>query len=483
MMMLAIWLGVAFFGGLALVIFVPWSAARLAGLKWQEQISDYYVWLAMTAGTKIAIVARPGTLELVRKVYDSDQKADKDSKHGDPRHHKDDFGVLSRLKNKSFAFAINSRNVYVDPLIAEIGGKVNEAIERGDIGPEKNSDVMRDGIPIGKKSELVDITDARHLSSGSCEPEWGHESYEMTQISQEGFNEPVSFGQVMVILLAGIGSMFTMWFLTGQSSPSGGTTLTALLVLFATSQMKSREIGAAAYVLLWILSIPILAFSMGGLLTGILVTLVLFGLPVMWVGSIALLGPSMPKILGMMNCSIFWILAQLSVGRGVIVRRATGEYEHHALLTADKDDDHDYYCILDEGDELPIDGSNGDLVRFAWAPLGVTAEKTDHNMSPISESPPESAATDGGWIVPKNKRQGYQPRLRVPGDDEWLVTLPQLASLCKGSAETDAIEHGRDKALTKYGGAQQIGMIALTLGIVGAMVIGGMMGFLAAGGF
>ena len=482
---LLIWLAVAVLAGLCLVIFVPWTAARIAGPEWQEWVSDIYVWLAMTAGTKLAIVARPGTLELVRKKFDSDIKADKDTKHGDARHHHDNFGVLSRLKNKSFGIAIDSRNEYVDPLLAEIGAKTKEKLERDEIGPNKEKQQMFDGIPIAKTSELVDITDAKHLASGACEPEWGQESYEMTKISQEKFNEKVSFGQIMTIMLAAIASMVTMWFLTGQDSPdaSTGTTVSTLLLMASVTgrKLNKRELAAAGFVGIWLL-IPVLAMMQIGIVGGILVGFVMLSVAAAIPGFVALMGPSLPGFMGMIFCSVFWILAQLAVGRGVIVRRATGEYEHHALRDAPKDSEHDYLCVLDDGKELEINGSNGDLFRFAWAPLGITAEKDEQNMAPITETLPEKAIADGGHIQTASSRQGWNPVLKAPEEDEWLVTLPQLATWCQQSAESEAIEHGRDKALTEHGGKQQIGMIALTIGMVMAILVGGLMGFLAGGG-
>lgn len=484
MFYLMIWLAVGFLAGICLVIFVPWSAARIAGPEWQEWVSDIYVWLAMTAGTKTAIVARPGTLELVPKKYDSDIKADKDTQHGDPRHHHDHFGVLSRLKNKSFGFAIDSHNEYVDPLLAELGGRAKEVLERDEIGPKEQKRQMFDGITVPQTSELVDITDAKHLCSGNCEPEWGNESYEMTKISQEKFNEKVSFGQVMMIIVAALGSMVTMWFLTGQDAPGtgGGTTVSLLALIASTSiAMKSREIAAVGYIAIWFF-IPVIAALQVGIVGGVLVFLVMTATAVAIPGWIALFGPSIPRSIGMIFCSIFWILAQLTVGKGVIVRRATGEYEHHALRDAPDGEDHDYVATLDDGKELEINGSNGDLFRFGWAPLGVAAEKGEQNMAPICETPPKQAATDGGHIQAENTRQGWYPVIPVPDDDEWLVTLPQLATWCRKSAESEAIEHGRDKALTEHGGQQQLGMIALTIGMVGAILIGSLMGWLAGGG-
>ncbi|WP_435551966.1 hypothetical protein [Natrinema sp. CGMCC1.2065] len=719
-MMFLVWMGLAFFAGLALYIVMPWTAAKIAGDDWIESVSGTYVWLAQTAAHKSAIVERDGTLELVSKRFDSEILGDKDKEHGDLRHHQDGFSVLSRLKNKSFGVALGDRAEYVSPLLAELGGEAWRAKENDEIGRDQRTvetsggkktteSVMRDGILIDKASKLVDVSRARHLTTGDADPEDGHESYLWTEISQEKFNERMSFGQTMVIVLGALGAMVTMFYLTSQTggsasanAASGGgggggsvtdaanntTTVSMLFILAALSRfdlewVKSggRKTAAVLWVVGWIVTWPLTALVMEGLVMALLVAIVMTGVALLLPVGIALLGPSIPKGVGLILARGHWILAQLTVGRGILVRRETGEYEHHKLyraetsveetlsarltnndrhekatdtgldwmssvdgdngsvlvhlettnevetiaeatlsvtanfenesrtlidetfddvdaikehanlpvtsgreiatdggesedddlptvdlgsdlqsspdddsffgdsateddgidpdleealddaevddreassggwdwnplsifrddeeedeeedeqeigdlvdveivleVEAERDLDHNFVATLADGTELPVHGSEGDLYRFGWAPLGVTEEKGPANMDPITDSPPEDVQADGGRIVPNNTRQGYRPMLKLPDEDDgdqYLVTLPQLYSWCQGTSESETIEQGRDKALSEHGGAQQIGMAVFSVIVLASVVIGGAFGWIAAGG-
>lgn len=511
-MMFFIWMGLAFFAGLALYLVTPWTAAKIAGEDWVEYVSGLYVWLAQTAVTKSAIVERDGTLELVSKRFDSEIHGDKDKEHGDPRHHRDGLSVLSRLKNKSFGVALHDRAEYVSPLLAELGEsawRAREANELGSYTTGEGIDRMRDGITVPRASRLVDLSRARHLTTGDADPEDGHESYLRTKISQEQFNEKLSFGQSLMIVLGFIGSAVAMFYLTSQTGGAGtassapapspttnttnATNTTTVSVLFLLSTLGlsdidfddlARKLGAVAWIIGWVVTWPLTALLMDGLMTAMLVLVVMTGVAMAVPAGIALAGPSIPKSIGLILARGHWILAQLSVGRGMLVRRETGEYEHHKLYHADSDADHDFEVLLNDGTTLPVNGSEGDLYRFGWAPLGITEEKGESNMGPITQDTSElpTLSADGGRIGPDNKRQGHQPAIKIPQGDNWLVTLPQLWSWCQGSSESKTIEQGRDKALSEHGGAQQIGGLVFTIAVLASTVIGGAFGFLAGGG-
>lgn len=493
MIWLAIWALAGLLAGICLVIFVPWTAATIAGDEYREQVSDWYVYLAQTAASKTAVVARPGSLDLVPKRYDAAYKGDRDSTQDDPQIHYNNFDVLSRIKNKPFGFALDARSEYVSPLLAEIGEELRDLRDTDEVGPKrvpvetKDGDIVReeqmhDGIPIPRVSRLVDIEAADYLTSGACAPEDPYKAKVKTNTSQEKFHEKVSFGTMMIVVIAGLGTLMATWFITdsGASADPSGTTISLLALFGTTAKLNARELGAGLWVAMWLLVVPVLAFALGGLIVGAITTVVMFGTAISMVGGIILFGPSLPVSIGMIFCNIFWILAQITVGRGVLVRRATGEYEHRRLRD-NPDGDTRFRAVLSDGKELPIDGSNGDLTRFMWAPLGVTEEKTQDNMGKISETLGEAVA-DGGKIRTKNQRHGYQPMLDVPDDGGWLVTGPQLVTWCRGTAESGPIEQARDDALTKQGGEQQVGPIVKMAGTLISMVIFGTMGWIIGGG-
>ena len=490
---LVIWGLVGVLLGICFVIVLPWTAAQIAGREWIETVSDYYIWLAQTAARRSALIIRDGDVKLVPKRYDSDLKADKDSSTGDKRHHRDDFDAVSRLKNKILGIGLTKRDTYVSPLLAELGEAAMTQKERQNIGSSETkgdvADKMQDGIEIPEQSQLVDLSAARHLTTGSSEPESGQESYEKTKISQEKFHERVSFGQGMMLILGTVASMGVAWFAAsrgGGASPgaAGGNT-TTISLLFALAGLSMPSINwdkaiAVVYSILFVVTVPLIALAVGGPLTFVLVIAMMLLSSLGLVGFIVLMGPSLPVFLGMAFARGFWILAQLTVGRGVLVERDSGELEHRMLMTAADEFDADYFTVLSDGKELPIDGSKGDLFRFAWGDLGATAEKSEENMGSITEEIPTYRA-DGGTIMPENLRQGYQPEIRVPEDDEWLVTLPQLWTLCQNTSESAAVRQGRNKALTEHGGEQQISMVVF-FAILGVMiVVGGLMGLVAGG--
>ena len=486
MIWLAIWAAVGLLGGILMLVFLPWSAARMAGGELQDTIANKYVYFAQTCATKTAIIARPGSLKLVGKRWDSDFGQDKDTAQGDPRHHGDGFNALSRLANKPFAFGLQSAGEYVSPLLAEIGDKARRARDNGDVGEEQG--VMKDGYLIPKRSKLVDITDSQYLPTGSCEPEEPYQDYQKTKISQEKFHERISFGQTMILLIAAIGSMVAMWFLTGQDTPdAGGTTLSMLLLIGAAGQwledsdLDWAKIGVSLYAIAFIASLPLIAWITYSIIHAIVVLVVMVSVAVTVPVGITLLGPSIPLFMGLPMARLCWIMAQLSVGRGVIVERADGSYEYHKLEEAESDE-YGFQTTLSDGKTLEIDGSTGDLFRFGWAPLGMTAEKTSRNMGRISEEPPEQMAADGGKIQTASTREGYKAVLPIPDENEWLVTGPQLWTLCRKTAESEAIERGRNKALTEHGGTQQISMTWFMGAVLMAILIGSSMGFVAAGG-
>jgi len=491
-LMLIVWAAVAFLLGLCLIIVVPWTSAKMAGQYWVERVSDRYIWLAQTAARRSALIIRDGDVKLVPKRYDSDLKGDKDTQSGDKRHHHDEFDILGRLKDKVFGFGLTSRDTYISPLLAELGEEGIRAKERQEIGPEETkgtSDKFKDGILIPKTSRLVDLSAARHLTTGQSEPESGHESYKKTRISQEKFHDRVSFGQGMLIILAAIGSMGAAWFAASRGGGTSDTgTTVSLLTLLAIPGLDSidwdavgRKLLVLAWITLWVVGIPVIAALTYGPLIAVLVTVVMLATAFGIVGFIALMGPSLPVFIGMMLAKGFWILAQLTVGSGVIVERSSGELEHRQLRKAGDDVSTEYVTNLSDGKQLPIEGSKGDLIRFAWAPIGFAAEKSDENMETISEEIPMQAATDGGTIMPKGKRMDYDPEIKVPDDDEWLVTLPQLWTRCESTCESHAVRQGRQKALTEHGGEQQISMLVFFGMLLGAIVIGGTFGLIAGG--
>jgi hypothetical protein len=502
MIWLIVWAIVGWLLGICVVAAFPWIAARLVGGDRQEALASKYVWLAQTACTRAALVVRDGDIKLVGKSYSEEHKADEDKAAGDARHHRDGFGVLGRLANKVFGFGLTDRDSYVSPLLAEIGAAAKEARDRGKLGPVQTDGgtAIADGIPVPETSRLIDLEAAKHLTTGSAEPEDGQESYKKTKISQEKFHEKMSTGQWLILLAGAIGTMVAAWFVASRSGGAGSVPDTSVSILTLLAVPTSWfSIKIADYddrrvnelydtrprdvILAWafLIGVPALIvisalFTYGILHAGI-VFVVMLGTALGIVGFIALMGPSIPQLFGVPIGRLFWVLAQLTVGRGVLIERDSGAIEHRKLHDAPRGVDTEYAAVLSDGKLLPIEGSPGDLFRFGWAPMGATAEKTDENMDPLSEDiePSDSSkrvkTTFGDW-------DALLPR---PNKNEWLVTGPRLASSFGKTSSSAAVRQGRDKALTEHGGKQQVSQTVFGGLFVLTIILGGLMGLIAGG--
>lgn len=505
MLIVLAWALVGILLGIVWLIVLPWTAARLAGHEWIERVSDRYLWLAQTCGRRTAIIVRDGDLKLIAKRYDSELKADKDTASGDERHHRDDFDVVGRLKGKILAFALADRDSYISPLLAELGAHAKEAKDEKEIGAandvfetdagRRRIETVRDGIPVPTTSQLVDLSDAKWLTTGSAKPEDAKEAFDKTKISQEKFRQRVSFGQAIMIAGAFLASFAVAWLgasQAGGSAPSLNETTVSLLPLLGVlgwgdddgPDIPVDTLTAAAWLAVGVLLIPLLAGLVQGALIGILVfvlaAVIGAGVPALLV----LFGPSMPVKLGLPLARGWWILAQLTVGRGVIVERDSGKREHHQLRDGDEIDvDERYWARLDNGEQLAIDGEPGDLVQFAWAPLGFAAGKTEQNMSKLSENPPEQTVPDGGQerVLTANERVGRRPYVRVPGANEWNVTLPQLWQFSRGSSESQGIRRARKKAMAEHGGEQRMSTTVFVVLLVVVLTLGAGFGLVAGG--
>lgn len=487
MIMLSLWLAAGFLGGLVLYLAAPWACAQIAGGEYPEKVGNAYAWLAMTAATRGAFVCRDhGGLDFVSPGFEAPKKADKANVGGEKGHHKDDIGIMSRLANKPFALGLEALPTYITPLHAEIGDVAKEKKDNGELG-RASEDVMIGGVPLPKTSQLVRISDAKHIITGDADRDDGENAYSFGVKSQEGFNERVSFGQAMIIVLSLLGSAVTFYFLADHSG-GGGTTVSLLALLSSTTAANKenlRLVGAVGVPALFVLVVAVFSFLELGLVGALLVLLVMFGVATGPPLAIALLGPGIPNFLGPGLARLHWILAQLSMWRGVFVRMDTGEYRYRRLRDGDERDDvaSRYYIKFKDGEIEPVDGTPGDLYRMGWRPLGITEQKSERNVGDIKLDIPKDVETDEYGAISRTQRQGFAERFPTPTLNEWTISMPMVWSEVYPSSESHLVERGLLQALEEHGGKQQIGFIVLIIGTVVAGVIGSLMGFMAGGGF
>jgi len=165
------------------------------------------------------------------------------------------------------------------------------------------------------------------------------------------------------------------------------------------------------------------------------------------------------------------IIAQISFGKAALVRREDGQYEWGAL----REDSEGYYVALDGGGRIPIDADDGELFSFGFGELAV-AEAHGENLEPY-RADAEPVASD----APVDRRAGIgvtQPQQE--GRDTILVTLAKIQRVVRGSASSELVRRGRDKALDEAGGTGQLSTLwtmafAAALLVVGFAMTGGML--------
>lgn len=165
------------------------------------------------------------------------------------------------------------------------------------------------------------------------------------------------------------------------------------------------------------------------------------------------------------------IAAQVAFGKAGLVRREDGQYEWGAL----RDGDDGYYVALDDGGRVPIEADAGELFAFGFGKLAVS-EAHGSNLDPYRET-----HTPGDSDHPTDSRAGIPVTPpRKTGENTILVTLAKIQRRVRGSASSNLVRRGRDKALDKAGGTGQLSTLwtmafATTLLIVGFAMTAGVL--------
>jgi len=484
-----------FAGGLAFVV-APWVSAAVAGGDYPQTIGRKYAQLAMMSIREAALVARSNSIELVKIGYDPHKEADYYKLDGEKGHVRDDLGVTGRLFGKPFGLTLDDVQSYISPLASEIGGAAKDAQREGDLDQtsitvrsdeDEKSKIkgMKAGVSIPKEATLARLEDAKNILTGSAGRRDGEVAKSWAEKSQELFHEKISFGQAMIFLIS-VALGFTMVFLALRFGDVGGSGSSAVdrtlqdssLLLFAasTTAEKSRlkMIAGAVVTCLSLFAIVALALVLNGLLSALAAVIgVLVGAFTLPVG-IALLGPSIPGFIGAPLSKGLWILAQMSVWEGVIVRLDTGEYIYGKL-----EENESGYYVKHNSTRIPIKGDEGEKYLFGWRPLGLTEQKSSKNISKVSAD--ESVQADGGMPLDV-KDVGYQGVLSRAESGQYSIRLRSVWDWVQGSSETDIIENGVREALDQEGGRQQFGTVATIAGSFGGVILGSSIAYIVLGG-
>jgi len=164
------------------------------------------------------------------------------------------------------------------------------------------------------------------------------------------------------------------------------------------------------------------------------------------------------------------IAAQIAFGQAALVRREDGRYEWTVLRGSSGD----YRAELEDGTTVPIDADRGELFSFGLGKLAVVEQK-GRNVDEFT-----TTHTPGDSDTRVDERAGIDIRPPRREDGGILVTLASIQRRVRGSASSDLVRRGRDKALDEEGGEGQLSQLwtmgfATVLLIVGFAMTAGVM--------
>jgi len=156
------------------------------------------------------------------------------------------------------------------------------------------------------------------------------------------------------------------------------------------------------------------------------------------------------------------IAAQIAFGQAALVRREDGRYEWTVLRGSSGD----YRAQLDDGTTVPIDAARGELFSFGLGKLAVVEQK-GRNVDEFT-----TTHTPGDSDTAVDERAGIDIRPPRREDGGILVTLASIQRRVRGSASSDLVRRGRDKALDEEGGEGQLSQL-WTMGFATVLLIVG----------
>jgi hypothetical protein len=152
------------------------------------------------------------------------------------------------------------------------------------------------------------------------------------------------------------------------------------------------------------------------------------------------------------------IAAQVAFGQAGLVRRADGQYEWGAL----REDSAGRYVALADGGRIDVEADDGDLFRFGFGDLAV-AEAHGANLDRFRESKGGGGDERAGIPVEPPRKEGT---------NTILVSLAKIQRVVRGSASSELVRRGRDKALDEAGGTGQLSTL-WTMAFAAALLVVG----------
>lgn len=480
MFLLLTWLLLGLLLGVVAYVLVPWTLALLGGVELRDRVGRYFISQTMTVLGDAALVAREqGGIALSSVSWDASFGGDRVTVAGQAGHIKDDLNLKSRLAGKPFGLALESHPVYISPLFAEFAEYASDAVHDNRVGPQTDGGIRLD-FELPEAPTVPDLRGTYRILDGDARRYYSTLAESWAAKSQEKFGKRVSMGQT-ILLIAAFGFGVGMALLVqnyGPDSSGGGIEVPIMIAsLLLAAAPDGDDDSGPSWVQRHIGALRIsAALAVVGLVFAGLVGFAALGwgtlAAVLFVAGI-ILGASGPPVsillfrdgipLGGLIGTGLVICAQIAFGQAALVRRDDGTYEWTAL----REDRAGYYAQLEDGQTVPIEADSGELFAFGFGTLAVTEAKTDRNMDAwtTADTPTESDApieTRAGVPVAPPKQEGRG----------WLVSLANIQRAIRGSASSDLVRRGRDKALDENGGTQQLSQL-WTMGFATALLFGG----------
>ncbi len=461
-------------GSLAFFLF-GLVVSQFVGHDLSDKIGRWYVDMAMATLSNVALVVREtGQLTVKKTRFDPKFEGDHAVIDGVGGHWKDPLEVKSTLSGKPFGIGLESASCYISPLSAELGKKGSRLLEEGKIGVDQSDGEEKVWLDyeIPKESTVLDLRSAATFLQGSCKRRWGKLANKWGELSQEGFHERISMSQSL-LWIAGFAVGVGLAFLVIGYGPDDTSTTVpiqtpiafAAVGLFASTEFEisdeHKQIAAVVLGTVGVVVLTTIVAALGwGLISGVLFFVgVIVGCALPWFYVRVMMSPFLSGQLG----SAFLILAQLTFGVGVIVRRDDGVYEW-CKLNQDESE-----TTLSDGRTVKVDVEPDELPTIAWAPIAIVEQKTEKNMSGF-------IVDDWRKTRPDPKQHGTEVKTPLAiadgGEDCWHVDSSKLERWARGSAGNGLPRSGLRKALEEEGGQQRISQFVTMIGTGVLMVVG-----------
>lgn len=205
---------------------------------------------------------------------------------------------------------------------------------------------------------------------------------------------------------------------------------------------RLRMTGSVVVVGIGLLLMAALAWVTGGVLAGAAFAVAVVVGAIVPLLAVMVLRDLLPNILA----TGFAVAAQLAFDVGALVRRSDGEYEWTVL----RKDGVGYHARLNDGTRVPVDADKGDLFAFGYRSLAIVEERGEQvERHRVTDTPGDSDR-------PVGERAGVPVKPPRNENDGLLVSLSTIQRRIRGSASSELVRRGRDKALDEEGGQNQL---------------------------